>query len=93
MAGLLTTTLAALNKTNKGKDDETRELEFMLPAIPATFIYTNTHTYSLPRTHTPLYVTSPLRADLNFLTYLTGEGGPSIFKWSALSMRSTDWNV
>ncbi len=43
--------------------------------------------------HTPLYVTSPPRVDLNFLTHFTGKGQPSIFKWSALSMRSVDWNV
>ncbi len=44
-------------------------------------------------THLSLYVTFPPRADRNFLTHFTGKCGPSIFKWSALSMRSADWNV
>ncbi len=45
-------------------------------------------------THTqPLYVTSQLRADPNFLTYFTGKWGPSISKWSTLSMWNEDWNV
>ncbi len=43
--------------------------------------------------HTHLYVTPPPKVDLNFLTHFTGKGGPSIFKWSALSKRSADWNV
>ncbi len=43
-------------------------------------------------THAPILTSSP-RADLNFLTHFTGKGRPSIFKWSALSMRSMDWNV
>ncbi len=38
-------------------------------------------------------VTSPLRADPNFLTHFTEKGGPSIFKWSTLSMWSADWNA
>ncbi len=42
---------------------------------------------------TPLYVTSAPRADLHFCTHFTGKGELSIFKWSALSMRSADWNV
>ncbi len=50
-------------------------------------------TLLLMRLYTPLYVTSPPRADLNFLTHFTGKGRLSIFKWSALSMQSADWNV
>ncbi len=42
---------------------------------------------------TPQCVISPPRADLNSLTHSTGKGGPSIFKWSALSVWSADWNV
>ncbi len=37
-------------------------------------------------TCTQLDVTFPPRADPNFLTHFTGKGGPSIFKWSTLSM-------
>ncbi len=44
-------------------------------------------------THTHLYVTSPPRSDLSFLIHFTGKGGSEIFKCSALSMRSADWNV
>ncbi len=40
----------------------------------------NTHTH----THTD--VTSPPRADQNFLTHFTAKGGPSIFEWSTLSI-------
>ncbi len=42
------------------------------------------------RTRTHLDVTSPPRVDPNFVTHFTGKGGLSIFKWSALSMRSAD---
>ncbi len=40
------------------------------------------------RTHTQTDVTSPPKADLNFLTHFTAKGGPSIFEWSTLSMWS-----
>ncbi len=49
-------------------------------------------TLVLTHTRTSLYVTSP-RADLNFLTHFTGKGEPLVFKWSALIMRSANWNV
>ncbi len=35
---------------------------------------------------TPTDVTSPPRADPNFLTHFTAKGGSSIFEWSTLSM-------
>ncbi len=36
--------------------------------------------------HTHTDVTSPTRADLNFLTHFTAKGGPLIFEWSPNSM-------
>ncbi len=44
-------------------------------------VHTHTHTHT--HTHD---VTSPPRGDLNFPTYFTGKGGPSIFKGSMLSV-------
>ncbi len=43
---------------------------------------THTHTH----THTHTDVTSPPRADLNFLTHFTAKDGPSMFQLSTLSM-------
>ncbi len=37
-------------------------------------------------THTHMDVTSPSRADPNFLTHFTAKGKPSTFEWSTLSM-------
>ncbi len=50
---------------------------------------THTHTH----THTHARVTSPPRADPNFITYFVGKSGPAIFKWSAICRQSADWNV
>ncbi len=45
-----------------------------------------THALACAYTHTHTDVTSPPRADPNFLTHFTTKGGPSIFEWSTLSM-------
>ncbi len=37
-------------------------------------------------TDTDTNVTSPPRADANFLTHFIAKGGPSIFEWSTFSM-------
>ncbi len=77
------------------RHDECTYVSTYLPTYICTYIHTYVPTYIHTHIHiyTPLYVTSPPRADQNFLTHFARKGGPSIFKWSALSMRSADWNV
>ncbi len=45
------------------------------------------------RAHSHTHITSPPRADPNFIMHFTGKSEPAIFKWSAICRRSADWNV
>ncbi len=46
------------------------------------WMFEGSHIHTHIHIHT--YVTSPPRADPNFLTHFTAKGGPSIFEWSIL---------